>query len=580
VNYQDFGITIPPHKHSGEVVTTCPKCSESRKKKSDKCLGINLDKQVWRCNHCGWSGHLPEERERIVYVRPIWKNKTELSDKVVKWFEGRGIGQVALTKLMITQGREFMPQVGEERSVIEFNYFRGGELVNVKYRDGQKNFKLFKDAELILYNLDSIAESDECYVVEGEMDVLSLVHSGVDNVASVPNGANLKTNNLTYLDNCYESFANKKRIILATDNDQPGRRLRDELAERLGVERCVFIDFGTYKDFNEVFMAEGIEGVHRVCGEVRDFPIEGVFGVNDISLEIRDMYENGLDRGVDIMLEGFDLSIVKGYITTITGIPSHGKSEVVDTLSLQLRKVAGWKGAFYSPENKPTQLHISKLARKIVGKNWDGIGRMSIEEVESVIEWLDGYFWFIKPEEDFSLATILDSVKRLKLQHGIDYFVIDAWNKLEHKYSNSETKYIGESLDSIALFCERLKVHCFLVAHPTKMRKEKDSLVYPVPTLYDISGSSNFFNKTDNGISVYRDFTTGKTSIHRQKIKFDHWGTVGMSEYFREPSSGRYYTSIPDRSNWLTGKTEVSKWVEEIQREPLSTKKEYNEDLF
>jgi twinkle protein len=584
MTYTEQGIKIPEGKYSGEIYTLCPKCSHTRKKAKDKCLSVNLDKRVWHCNHCNWSGYLREERQQIVYSKPEWKNKTELPEKVVKYFEGRGIRQETLTKMQITAGSEWMPQAGKEVNTIQFNYFRNAELINIKYRDGAKNFKLHKDAELIFYNIDSIKETDTAIITEGEIDCLAFIEAGIDYVVSVPNGANPAKNNLAYLDNCYEYFEHKKCIIIATDNDNNGRKLRDELAERLGQERCKYLEFGKYKDANDLIQAEGIEGLHACKNAAKDFPLQGVFTISDIEDDIQDMYENGLDKGVSLDIEDFTLNIVKGYITVVTGIPGHGKSDFVDFMALRLKKLAGWNGAFYSPENKPTKLHVSKLVRKLIGKDWEGSSRVTPDELSMSMDYLDRSFWFIKPENDFTIDSILTSVKQLKLKHGIDYFVIDAWNKLEHRYTDSETKHIGETLDKLAIFCEVYNVHCFLVAHPTKMEKEKDSMLYKVPTLYNISGSANFFNKVDNGISVYRNFIEKKTTVFIQKVKFTHWGMVGSCEFDYDVPSGRYYQTFLDRSNWITGKTptdiEIDRWAKK-RIEPITTKAQDEEqDLF
>ena len=140
----------------------------------------------------------------------------------------------------------------------------------------------------------------------------------------------------------------------------------------------------------------------------------------------------------------------------------------------------------------------------------------------------------------YTLESILKSVKLLKKTKGIDAFVIDAWNKLEHKYGQSETKYIGESLDKIAVFCEENNVHCFLVAHPTKLQKNKDTGLFEIPNLYNIAGSANFYSKTDNGITVYRNYETEQTEIYIQKVKFSHWGKIGKCDFVYDLDSGRY----------------------------------------
>ena len=80
--------------------------------------------------------------------------------------------------MRVSEGREWMPQTQKEENTIQFNYFINNELINIKYRDGRKNFKLVKDAEKVLYNLDSTLGSDTIVIVEGEMDALSLGGSG------------------------------------------------------------------------------------------------------------------------------------------------------------------------------------------------------------------------------------------------------------------------------------------------------------------------------------------------------------------------------------------------------------------
>lgn len=572
MTYKDYGIILHTFKTTGEYQTTCPKCSHTRKKKTHKCLSINLDKQVWNCVHCGWSGGLPKEKERMEkpnYIKPVWKNKTELSDNLVKWFEGRGIRQTTLLNAKITEGEEFMPQVGKKVNTIQFNYFRDNELINIKYRDGAKRFKLHKDSELIFYNLDALKDSEEVYIVEGEMDALSLLEAGIKNVVSVPNGATLGKCNLQYVDNCIDEFENVKTIILALDNDSAGRNLKEQLSERFGVERCKYVDWNDCKDANEVLMKFGLDGIYKYISDVKEFPIEGVFTIEDYDADIDDMYINGLDSGCGIGEKEFDehLTFVKGYITTITGIPSHGKSDFTDQIILKLIILHNWRCAFYSPENKPTKLHFSKLARKIMGKNWFGVNKINELELKQAKEYLNNKIWFIKPEKDFTLDSILNSVLRLKRKYGIDCFVIDAWNKLEHKYGQNETKYIGESLDKLANFCEVNNIHCFLVAHPRKMSKRQDG-TYEIPSLYDIAGSSNFYNKTDNGITVYRNFDTKNTEIHIQKVKFSHWGKVGTMYFNYDLDSGRYYTNEIDKTY---------KWLE-VQQKEISLQPNYDFD--
>ena len=551
---REYTITA---ERNGENSQPCPVCSTDRKKSKQKVFSYNAEKEVGHCVHCGVTlvkkRELTPKFQQPVYQKPKWKNETTLSEKVVKWFESRGISQTTLTKMRITQGIEWMPQVQKERMTIQFNYFRDNELINVKYRDAEKNFKLSQGAELIFYNLDSIKAATEIVIVEGEIDCLSFIEAGIQHVISVPNGATLHKQNLQYLDNCIDWFADDAKIYLALDNDPAGNALRDELARRLGTERCFKVYFDDCKDANESLVRHGIHSLIKSLSDAKEYPLTGIFTAGQLNEEIDDYYLNGLPKGIEIGITDFDklLKFHLGYITTITGIPSHGKSEVLDFIMTKLNIKGGWKFGIYSPENYPLQLHFSKIAEKLIGKSFSGHDRMMPMELNLAKLHFEENFFFVKPEEDFSLENILESMRKLIKRKGINAFVIDAWNKLDHQFSQNETQYISKCLDKISLFCEVNNVHCFLVAHPTKIQKDKQTGKFEVPNLYSISGSANFYNKTANGMTVYRDFETGKTHVYIQKVKFKHWGEIGSVEWFWNRYNGRYYYVNEDNTNWL-----------------------------
>jgi twinkle protein len=138
--------------------------------------------------------------------------------------------------------------------------------------------------------------------------------------------------------------------------------------------------------------------------------------------------------------------------------------------------------------------------------------------------------------------------------------VIDPWNTIEHQVppGMDGLSYISKALGKINKFDRKNGVHTFLIAHPTKLKKEKkkgsDKMDYPVPTLYDISGSANFRDKAFNGFSVYRDFEKGHTEIHFQKVKFKHQGHQGIWPCVYDVRNGRYrhVNDPPDMRNWIT----------------------------
>jgi twinkle protein len=536
----------------------CPECSASRQKKTDKCFSFNLSKGAGRCNHCNivLIENKPFEAKivKIDYKRPIIKKVSSYTDNCLKFFSSRLISEKTLLELQVTESNEWMPKSNSIIPTIQFNYFRNGEIINVKSRGKNKDFKLYKDAELIFYNLDATIDNETIIIVEGEMDVLALYECGFKNVISVPNGAGLGKINFDYLDNCIDSFSENTKFILALDNDKAGLNLQNEIARRLGFENCTKVLFKDCKDANECLIKYGMKVTIDCFKDAKEFPIVGVFTANDIERDIYDYYNNGLPSGCGIGMAEMDmhLKFQEGYLTTITGIPGHGKSEFLDFLLCRLNISHGWKTALYSPENHPLELHFSKFAEKMIGKPFEGYNKLSPLDLKEMIKYHANNFFFINPESDFTLDNILDSVRQLVRKKGVKAFVIDAWNKIDHKYTTNETQYISQQLDKITIFCEKNKVHCFLVAHPTKIQKDKVTSKYEIPNLYSISGSANFYNKTANGITVYRDYQTNITEIYVQKVKFKHWGQVGCVQFAWDKSNGRYYKGTPNNDNWLT----------------------------
>jgi len=545
-------------KKSGEEAINCPKCNSDRKKKNTKPFSWNHDKNTGFCHHCQTSfGIKQEKQEKKNYFRPVFNNATELSDRVVKWFQGRSISQQTIQSLKISEGSEWMPQTGKPENTIQFNYFRSGELINTKYRDGAKNFKLVKDAELIFYNIDSLINAKTCIITEGEIDCLSWIEAEFQAVVSVPNGAS-KSQKMEYLDNCFEYFDGIEKIYLSTDNDEPGRNLRDELARRLGIERCYKIDFGELKDANEYLIYHGPEKLKALIETAKEFPIEGIYSINETWQDIENIYFNGMPQGAktgDPQVDGH-IGFMAGELTIVTGIPGHGKSIYLDQLSIGLSINSSWKFGICSPESYPLAFYFTRLIKRILGKKFSRFN-ITMSQLTQVREWLSDRYFMIMPETGYNLDDIISRAKQLVLRKGINSVIIDPWNRIEKTIPSgmNEGQWVVQCLTKLIEFAQKSGVHVFLVAHPTKMQKEKDGINFQVPNLYSISGSAHFFNIPHNGFTVFRNYQSQKTEVHIQKVKWEHLGKTGLLEYCYNEENSRFDDTLhSDYSNWLETK--------------------------
>ena len=538
----------------GKKQGVCPLCSHIRKpeNKKSKCSSYDWERGLGTCHNCNSTFQLHTYKRKgnsnKDYIKPIATKYLPVKDKVEEWFNSRSITQRTLDDLKVGQGPEYMPQTGKQENTIQFNYIMGNELINIKYRDGRKNFKLYKGAEKVFYNINSIIGHKDCVITEGEMDVLALHEAGITNAISVPNGATLHHNNLDYLDNCIDYFEDKEKIIIAVDTDEPGLALRAELVRRLGAEVCYLVDFEKCKDANEYLTTYGKEKLKQTIDKARAYPLENVTTFKDIEGDIKDFVTHGFKPGFQVGLSNFDriFSTYTSQFITVTGIPSSGKSDFVDQMVVGYNKLYNWKTGFASPENAPNYLHAHKLMRKVWGdmpqrKDIDGI------KWKEVGEHVNDNFFFIDMEK-YTLESVLRKGAELVKRKGIKCLVIDPFNKVRDKNASSidVNIYTMEYLTKIEAFAKKYDVLVFIVAHPTKMYKDKDGKIEE-PNMYNIKGGGEWYDASYHGILVHRDYEAKNTKVKVLKVKFQNLGDNGAECFFTwEPKSGSYIPQITD----------------------------------
>jgi twinkle protein len=564
----EHGIRPRSYRAGGQKLL-CPNCSHTRKHKSDPCLSLTIDRDgaVWNCHHCGWNGAVnegedcsawPTRRRPAAPIKPT-KAPSDPTAEVLQWFAKRGISETTVRRNRIGAQRAYIPKLQAEVDCIAFQYFRGGELVNIKFRAlGEKAFALVKDAEVIFYGLDDIADvKSEVIIVEGEPDKLALEEAGIRDGVSVPTGApekvkagepDLDDAKFSYMAACAEYLDRQDRIILAVDNDEPGRALAEELARRLGKERCWRVRWPDgCKDANDVLLTHGAKVLRECIEAAEPYPIAGLHGVFDFADETLSLYRDGRKRGLSTGWPSLDefMTIRPGELSVVTGVPGSGKSEFIDALAVNLARAFGWRFALCSFENPPEE-HIAKLAEKYSGLPfWDGpTPRMHEADLERAIGWIDNYFCLISFDDEApTIEAILEKAGSAVLRHGIRGLVIDPYNEIEHRRPSNmtETEYVSQLLGKVKRFTQHHGVHVWFVAHPAKLQRD-NSGSRPEPTLYDISGSANWVNKADLGIVIHRDPDKNPTRVEIQvrKVRFKSVGKIGTVALRWDRATGRY----------------------------------------
>lgn len=560
----------------GSHKTLCPRCSNTRKNTHEHCLSVTVHSAtdaVWNCHNCAWTGGTIRRDEPMTQtaatVRPTIV-PTPPTPELLAWFQGRGVGEEIVRKMRIFQtARSFN---GRMQQAIAFPYYRDDVMVSVKYRSMEtKAFITEANCEQVFYNAGAIKEFEEVVVVEGEMDALAMMQAGHNNVISVPRGAPQRVGagvpppeedtNFRYLWPAYEALRKKKRVIIATDSDDPGHALAEELARRLGKDKSWRVTWpsgfdGQCKDANETLLLQGAGAITSAILQAAPWPINGIYESNAFFDQTIQLYRSGRSKGYSTGWAELDdyMTIRPGEVTIVTGVPNHGKSAFIDALTHNLAQSLRWKFGICSFENPPDE-HLSKLAEIHDGRPFrEGPTiRMTEPELRRALHWVDQHYYFIRLDEDEapSLDTILEKARVLVARHGISGFVLDPWGELDNgraKFVN-ETTHIAQSLTKIRQFARNHGVHCWIVAHPAKMQRENGKT--PPPNLYDISGSASFFNKADIGIVIHRPepksaINGNDVDILIEKVRFRAVGKQGMLRMKFNNINGRYFVPEPE----------------------------------
>lgn len=247
----------------------CPIC---KKESSDNPhFSINLETKQYYCHSTGRGGSIEELEDFDVDLENISiKKKKKIQaanfDSIMKSRADKHLGEDWLTYLkgrgISEKGLGRLVRLGRNNTMM-IPITDGQHVVAIKYRTIDKKMSSEKGSQSnYLVNWQNIKNKSYLIIVEGEIDLLSAIEAGYDNVVSLPFGAkNLKA--IEHQKYWIESFS---KITIAVDNDEPGRECKEAIIDilRASKKKLHEVNLGTYKDLNEVLEDKGSEGIENV----------------------------------------------------------------------------------------------------------------------------------------------------------------------------------------------------------------------------------------------------------------------------------------------------------------------------
>jgi len=544
----------------------CPFCTPERRKQKSKDMTLTRKPDgavVYFCHHCLENGSVQPQKQEItlsaVPSKVITSNKLE--ERHYAYLQSRGISKATADKMGLFAADKWFARLDKKSDAIGFPYYRDGALVSAKYRSfPEKDFTQDSGGAHDFFALDKVEKGKPLIIVEGEIDCLTLIEAGVENVVSVPSGAPIKVadgkvlpsedKRFSYVWNAREIIDAAPYIVLATDQDAPGQALAEELARRIGKEKCRVAKFNK-KDLNEVFLSDDDptrtpgEIIADIIADAHPYPIAGLTDPSAYADRLNDLYAKGTGKGFSTGYSSVDTiyTVAPGQLTVVTGYPSSGKSNFVDQLMINLARTHDWKFAICSFENQP-EIHISRLMEIYTKKRFfDGRGRMNEQERDQAFKFVQDHFLFIdnNGEEPSTLDSILERARIGVKRMGIRGLVIDPYNYIDlNKTNSTETEAISNMLTKVQRFCKANDVHTWFVAHPSKINRS--GVEQPRPDGMAISGSMAWWAKADCGITVHRLEEYVEIAVWKSRYRWV--GTQGETTLLYNKVSGTYEEQI------------------------------------
>jgi len=473
-----------------------------------------------------------------------------LSNLHQKWLTSRQINLETATHMgiySVSRGLDGELSSDPDGDILAFPFVKDGEIVGHKYRGPNKTFWQEANGRKQFYNLDALSHPDvldgsmALVIVEGELDALAVASSGYPHVVSVPDGAppprdgngNLiavpqstfdidpeRDTKFSYLKADWDAIAQIPRIIIATDSDEAGQRLADELVRRLDRIRCGFVVLPEgCKDFNEVLVAQGAQAVLDTIAAAKPYPVDGVYKLSDFPPEEpMQTYTTGWGALDDYIRPYLGAFMVVG------GFPGHGKSTWTLQFAANMARLHGWGVAVASFEMKIVPYVTDTLMSTFLQSP---IKFAAPPSRKRAYDFVEDKFTFVAPEKgdndtEHDIDWLIDRMQVAVIRNGCKMILIDPFNEIEQSKKRDETttEYIGRSIRKLKTFAMQYNVLVCVVAHPTKGSSHLESSELG---LYNIADSSHFANKADIGIIIGRvgdpavDLVTG---VYTKKIRY------------------------------------------------------------
>ncbi len=493
-----------------------------------------------------------------------------IKDQVEHYLGLRGISPETIAQLDIRQ---------DNHGNCVFNYYDTNDVLTmVKYRPSHaidktkgeiKNWAQ-KDADTapLLYNMNKINVAMPLLITEGEIDCAAAIECGYHNTVSVPFGAG----NYTWIEHNWDWLEQFESIIIASDNDEAGQKMRKEVVYRLGSWRCKVVEIPTFyekedgkriqvSDINEMMYWFGKDEVLKAIINAKDQPVASVVDFSDVS-EVDLSEIDGIYTGI----QEFDQEMMRlfyGTFNIVTGVNGSGKSSWLSQLICQ--SVDQGKDVWLYSRELPNYMSKNWInyifagnrhIKKYVDDRNSVYYKVTPEARQVIDEYYKNHIYIYRDDYENTVEAVKKSMEDSVRKYGSKLLILDNLTAINMNCTDNEKWSKQVDLVNWCIdFAKKFHVVVILVIHPKKIETMRRL------TKFDVQGLGSIVDLAHRLISLYRVTPKDKAGERRrdgrgwfrEPIKYDVMcdilkdrmrGRENLSiGLYYDPSSRRFFTN-------------------------------------
>jgi DNA primase len=420
------------------------------------------------------------------------------------------------------------------------------------------------DNSPILFNMNRADFSNgPLLITEGQGDCLSIIEAGYPNCVSVPGGSQ----NTKWIESCYDWLEKFDQIIIFSDMDEAGIKMRKEVIARLGQWRCKYVeipeDYMTskeIKDANAVLYKYGKQALLDLIANAQEIPISGIVDlaqVDDFNIE----QEKGLYPGIKT-IENIVYKFLLGSVVIVTGTRGSGKSTLLNQCFVSEALNQNMDVFYYSGELAPpvlkNWLELTMSSPEYVTMKDSFIHLINKDARKDMKCWYQNRVWVYNDTSNKS-KDILDKAVSVTRKYGVSVWLLDNMTTIDidandNNVNQKQKDFIVE-LNKMAILYGVLIV---LVVHPRKIMSGQEL------NSDDVGGSGSITNLAQYVLSIKRysqkekdgekdgrgNYKVGKHPIEEDVeiniLKNRFTGKIGPVKLFFEYSSYRFWNTLAE----------------------------------